>query len=433
MIRSAQRIAGKLRQHGHKALFAGGWVRDSLLHRASKDIDIVTSALPEEVLNLFPNSRSIGIQFGVIQVRMYGKAYEVATFRRDADYRDGRHPSSVFFSDPKHDAFRRDFTINGLFLDPETGRIIDYVRGRSDLEKGWIRAIGDPRKRFMEDKLRMLRAIRFACNLDFKIATGTWKAVEELSPLITEVSWERIRDELIGIFAGRAPDRGLILLQDSGLLPHILPETARLRGKYPPCKTSEDLLSHTIKTLKWMRKPSIPLAFAALFHEVEPFASPREPAKSSHPERPKSSRGIIEKACGRLRMSKKETERISDLVRSQILFLRVRQMRESVLKRFLRAPHFSEHLQLHHAHTASLGLPEDTFDYCRMKLKEFECEAVSEPFLRGNDLTRLGYRPGPIYSRILGSVEDLQLEGKLKSREEALQFVVETYPLEAGG
>lgn len=405
-------------------------MRDSLLHRPARDIDIVTSALPEEVRHLFPNSTGIGARFGVVQVRMYGRSYEVATFRRDAEYRDGRHPSSVSFSEPKQDALRRDFTINGLFFDPETGRVIDYVRGRSDLERRLIRAIGDPRKRFTEDKLRMMRAIRFACNLDFKITAGTWKAVEELSSLILEVSRERIRDELIGIFTGPAPDRGLRLLYESGLLPHILPEVAGLRGKYMPDRPGTDLLEHTIQTMKRLRKPPLSLAFGCLLHELSPSDPSSNAKKTSLPASPGPPSSVVEKICRRLRMSRNETERISGLVRSQTLFPQVKQMRESTLKRFFRTPHFKEHLQLYRAHTVSLGLPGDIHDYCRMKLREFDVESAFEPLLRGNDLTRMGYRPGPIYSRILDSLEDLQLEGKLKSRQEALQYVREVYPLE---
>ena len=429
MIRSAQRIAAKLRQQGYKALFAGGCVRDSLLHRAPKDVDIVTSALPGEVRKLFPNSIGLGIQFGVVRVRMYGKTYEVATFRSDAEYRDGRHPSSVSFSEPKYDALRRDFTINGMFMDPETGRVIDYVRGRSDLERGLIRAIGDPGKRFMEDKLRMLRAIRFACNLDFKITAKTWKALSELSALITEVSWERIRDELIGIFTGPAPDRGLGLLQKSGLLLHTLPEIAHLQKKNPPGRPGENLLEHTISAMRLLQKPSLPLAFGTLLHELEPSISYPRLKESSRAEKQRPHSGVVVRICMRLRMSRRETERISSLVHGQILFPGAKQMKESALKRFLRTPHFTEHLQLYHAHAVSLGLPGDTYHYCRMKLKELAREADIAPLLRGSDLSRMGYGPGPIYSRILDSVEDLQLEGKLKSRREALRYVLEAYPL----
>ncbi len=202
MRKAAQRIVEKLRLHGHEAFFAGGWVRDFLLRRKPKDIDIATGALPDEVRKLFPHSRPVGAQFGVIQVHLYGHIYEVATFRSDRDYLDGRHPSSVEFSGPEQDAQRRDFTINGLFYDPVADRLIDYVHGRNDIQNRLIRTIGDPHARFAEDKLRMLRAIRFACSLDFRIAPKTWSAIQSFAADILQVSWERIRDELIQILTG---------------------------------------------------------------------------------------------------------------------------------------------------------------------------------------------------------------------------------------
>ena len=199
MIKAARRIVIKLRQHGHEALYAGGWVRDILLNKKPKDIDIATSALPQDVMRIFPRSTGIGARFGVVQVRMYGHAYEVATFRSEAAYHDGRHPSTVTFAGPKQDARRRDFTINGLFYDPEAEHLIDYVKGRADIRDRKIRTVGDPYERFHEDKLRMLRAVRFSCNLDFRITAQTWKAIRELAPGILQVSGERIRDELTGI------------------------------------------------------------------------------------------------------------------------------------------------------------------------------------------------------------------------------------------
>jgi len=429
MIRAARRIVEKLRQHGHEAFFAGGWVRDSLLNRKPKDVDIATTALPEEVCQLFPNTTGIGILFGVVQVRMYGRAYEVATFRRDAVYYDGRHPSSVSFSGPRQDALRRDFTINGLFYDPETERIIDFVRGCSDIKDRRIRAIGDPRKRFKEDKLRMLRAIRFACNLDFKITTGTWKAITELSSLISEVSWERIRDELIEIISGTAPGLGLTLLHESGLLSHILPEVEDWHGKHSQTKPSIDLFAHTVKTLGMLHKPSAALAFGTLLHELAPSTSHPDTDSGSYGNSLRSGLAIVEKVCRRLRISRKETARVSNLIQSQSLFSEVKRMRQSALKRFLYQPHFDEHLELYRVRTASLGFPLNTFSYCREKLKEYIHEITINPLVKGDDLMDLGYRPGPIYKRILNSVEDLQLEGELKNRKEAIRYVLKTFPL----
>lgn len=270
MRRAARRILEKLRLHGHEAFFAGGWVRDFLLRRRPKDIDIATSAMPDEVRRLFPKSRSIGAQFGVIQVPLYGHIYEVATFRSDNAYLDGRHPSSVTFSGPEQDALRRDFTINGLFYDPIADRLIDYVHGRIDIQSKLIRAIGNPDERFTEDKLRMLRAIRFACNLGFTIVPETWDAIRQLASGILQVSWERIRDELAGILTGPDPASGMHLLLDSGLLAHVLPEVAAMRGIPPQAGEHgrTDLFTRTADSLALLRKPALTLAFGTLLRDA---------------------------------------------------------------------------------------------------------------------------------------------------------------------
>jgi len=270
MQKAARRIVERLRVHEHEAFFAGGWVRDFLLRRKPKDIDIATSAPPEEVVRLFPNSTAIGAQFGVIQVHMYGRAYEVATFRSDNAYLNGRHPSSVTFSGPEQDAHRRDFTINGLFYDPAAERLIDYVHGRKDIKNRLIRTIGNPAMRFAEDKLRMLRAIRLACSLDFKIAPGTWEAIQKLAPEILQVSAERIRDELLKLLIGPTPDIGLDLLHESGLLTHVLPEVEAMRGipQFPESASKGDVFANTKTALAMIRKPSTVLALGTLLHNI---------------------------------------------------------------------------------------------------------------------------------------------------------------------
>ena len=319
MRKAASRIVEKLRLQGYEAFFAGGWVRDFLLGRKPKDIDIATSALPDEVLRLFPNSKSFGAQFGVIQVSMYGHAYEIATFRSDSVYLDGRHPSSVTFSGPEQDALRRDFTINGLFYDPVAGRVIDYVQGERDIQGKLIRTIGNAEERFAEDKLRMLRAVRFACTLGFEIVPDTWEAIRHLAPGIRQVSWERIRDELTKILTGPDPAGGLDLLHRSGLLTEILPEVE---------VGSVDKAAFT-QALGLLQHPSMPFAFAVLFAGSAGIA----PA-------------MAEQICRRLRMSNEETSRIVDLVSSQAEFCKVKDMRESALKRFLRRPHIADHMEL---------------------------------------------------------------------------------------
>lgn len=401
MKRAARRIVEKLRLHGHEAFFAGGWVRDFLLRRRPKDIDIATSALPEEVIRMFPRSRGIGAQFGVVQVRMYGRDYEVATFRSDQAYLDGRRPSSVVFSGPEQDAWRRDFTINGLFYDPIADRLIDYVHGKNDIQARVIRTIGDPRERFAEDKLRMLRAIRLSATLAFSISTETWNAIRELAPQILQVSWERIRDELTRIFTGPDPGSGLTLLHDSGLLGRVLPE-AEAPAAFEPLTLSRTALS-------MLRRPSVPLAFAALLNDAGPDAA-----------------AIV---CRRLRMSNDEIRRVIDLISGQEELARIDELRGSAIKRLLRNPDFAERMELFRARCLSKGVDLSAYERWQQQFTEHEKSAHPAPLLRGEDLTALGYRPGPVFKDILRAVEDLQLEGTLTTREEALDHVRTAFPL----
>jgi len=432
MQKAARRIVERLRLHGHEAFFAGGWVRDFLLRRNPQDIDIATSALPEQVASIFPNSTLIGAEFGVVQVRMYRRAYEVTTFRSEGPYLDGRHPSAVTFSGPIQDAKRRDFTINGLFYDPSTGRIIDYVHGRADLQRKIIRTIGDPHERFSEDKLRMMRALRFAITLDFEIASDTWKAVQSLSPLILQVSWERIRDELIKILTGPKRDMGLDLLRESGILQQVLPEVTAMIGIAQPLDfhPEGDVYSHTRAALSLLRKPSRTLALGTLLHDIG------KPATFSVQERIRFD-GHVElggemaaEICRRLRMSNDETTAIVELVLHHLRFMNVREMRLSTLKRFLRLPNFKEHLELHRVDCLSSHRDLESYYFCLEKLEEFKNEqAPPPPLINGKDLIDFGYKPGPIFSEILQSVANLQLEGSIRSRSEALQYIRGSYPL----
>jgi tRNA nucleotidyltransferase/poly(A) polymerase len=404
MRKAASRIVEKLRLHGHEAFFAGGWVRDILLGRKPQDIDIATNARPDEVLRLFPRSKSFGAQFGVIRVSMYGHAFEIATFRSDNAYLDGRHPSSVTFSSPEQDALRRDFTINGLFYDPVADRVIDYVQGANDIRSKLIRTIGNPDERFAEDKLRMLRAVRFACTLGFRIVPETWESIRRLAPGILQVSWERIREELTKILTGPDPAAGFDLLHRSGLLTHILPEvevTSVDQAGFTQIRNALELLHH----------PSMPLAFAVLF-----LGSAGVPQATA------------EQICRRLRMSNEETSRIVDLVSTQAEFSKVQDMRESALKKFLRMPHIADQLELYRVHCISSGAGLEIYDHCRRKLREYSREAVPAPLLSGEDLIAMGYSPGPVFKHILQTIEDLQLEGTLRTREEALAHVKAVFP-----
>jgi poly(A) polymerase len=425
MTKAARRIVNRLRLHGHEAFFAGGWVRDFVLRRKPKDIDIATSALPDEVKGLFPNCRSIGAQFGVIQVLMYGHAYEVATFRSDHAYIDGRHPSSVTFSGPEQDACRRDFTINGLFYDPVGNRLIDYVRGKADIQNRLIRTIGNPYERFAEDKLRLLRALRFSCDLGFTIIPETWNAIRELAPEILRISWERIRDELIKIFTGPTPDVGFNLLHASGLMQHILPEITAMRGIPPEALPERDVFSHTRNALAQLRKPSAILAFGTLLHDAgKPLIYSELRCFDGHAQ---AGAQISEEICRRLKMSNEEICHISDLVSAHEDFMQINEMRESARQRLLRKPTIADHLELFRVNCLSNQRSLDTYLRCLEKLKE--CRQAPEPLIKGEDLLAMGYAPGPIFGEILRTVEDLQLEGALKTREEAIQHIKIAFPI----
>jgi poly(A) polymerase len=432
MQKAARRIVERLRLHGHEAFFAGGWVRDFLLRRKPQDIDIATGALPQQVAAIFPNSTLIGAEFGVVQVRMYGRAYEVTTFRSEGPYLDGRHPSSVAFSGPIQDAQRRDFTINGLFYDPSTGRIIDYIHGKVDLQHRTIRTIGDPYERFSEDKLRMMRAVRLAIALDFEIASDTWKAIQSLSAQILQVSWERIRDELVKILTGPRRDTGLDLLRESGLLEQILPEVTAMIGIAQPLEfhPEGDVYSHTKAALGLLRKPSPTLALGTLLHDVgkPPTFSVKERIRfDGHVE---LGGKMAAEICRRLRLSNDETAAIVELVLHHLRFMNVKEMRLSTLKKFLRLPSFAEHLELHRVDCLSSHMDLESYHFCLEKLEEFKNEpAPTSALINGRDLINLGYKPGPIFAEILGSVEDLQLEGTIKSRDEALEYIKRSYPL----
>ncbi len=433
MQKAARRIVEKLRSRGHEAFFAGGWVRDHLLRRASRDVDIATSAKPDEVMRIFPHSTPIGAAFGVVQVRMYNRSFEVTTFRREGNYLDGRHPSAVTFSSPEQDALRRDFTINGLFFDPVGGRVIDFVRGRVDLIHRLIRTIGDPYERFEEDRLRLIRAVRFACSLEFQIVPETWEALRRLAPKILDVSWERIRDELIKILTGPAPDRGLDLLHESGLLREILPEVEAMRGvEQPPEFHPEgDVFIHTRMALRMLRKPSAVLALGTLLHDVgkPPTYAVRERIRfDGHVE---VGMRLAEDICHRLRMSNDDTARVVALVQHHLRFMHVMEMRQSTLTRFLRLPYFEDHLEMHRVDCLSSHRDLEYYRYCEKKLRELRLQPQPlPPLINGDDLIGMGYQPGPAFREILVAVEDLQIENVLKSREEALEYVKSKFPLE---
>ncbi len=437
----AERICRVLREAGHQAYFVGGCVRDLVLGREPADFDVSTDATPERVQQLFPRNIAVGAQFGVILVvdKSAGEPpvqVEVATFRSDMGYSDGRHPDQVIYShSPEADVKRRDFTINGLLMDPGTGEVLDFVGGRADLGVGLVRAIGEPGLRFREDKLRMVRAVRFAARFGYAIDPATFAAIRRHAPEILQVSAERLRDELTKLLTEGAARRGFELLDESGLLAAVLPEVSRMEGvEQPPQFHPEgDVWIHTRMMLERLaRGGSSTLAWGALLHDVgkpptfTPAAGPDERIRFDH--HVEVGTRMAEEICRRLRFSNDDTEQIVALVANHLRFKDVFQMRPSTLKRFVRLPRFDEHLELHRLDClASHGLL-DAYEFMRRFLAETPPEQVRpKRLVTGDDLMKMGYRRGPLFKEILQAVEDAQLDGRLSSKDEALAFVQKCY------
>ncbi|MCM8811577.1 MAG: CCA tRNA nucleotidyltransferase [Candidatus Omnitrophica bacterium] len=424
--RKAVDLVRKLKDAGHEALLVGGCVRDLLMGRSPKDFDIATSAVPEQVAALFPRIIPVGVQFGVQIVVSGGYSFEVATFRTDLSYKDGRHPEGVRFSTPEEDALRRDFTVNGIFFDPVGQKVIDYVGGRADLKKKLIRAIGNPAKRFQEDRLRMLRAVRFASVLDFRIDPATFRAICRLARGIGEVSRERVRDELVKLFTGPHPGRGLSLLDESGLLAVILPEVAKMKGvQQPPEFHPEgDVFVHTRILLDRLKKPSTVLAFAGLLHDVGKPPTFRVADRIRFDGHDRVGASMAKRICRELRFSNAETEAISEIIGDHMKFKDVRRMRLSTLKRFMALGTFEEQLAMHRADCLASHGDLSNWRFLRKKQKELSSEELKpEPLIKGGDLLEMGFPEGPAIGKILKAVEEKQLEGDLKSKESALSWV----------
>lgn len=424
--KAAFKIAEALRQKGHTAYFAGGCVRDHLMQKPAQDIDIATTAHPEQVEALFPKTVPVGKQFGVILVIEGDRPYEVATFRTEGGYVDGRHPGQISFSVPEEDAKRRDFTINGLFYDPFAGKVIDYVGGVEDLKKGLIRAIGRPEERFDEDKLRLLRAIRFASSLGFEIEAGTWEAVRKFAPKISQVSPERIRDEIVKILTRPGAARGLELLSSSGLLKEILPEVEKMKGceQQPDYHPEGDVFVHTKLLLEKLSDPTPVLALSALFHDVgKPVTFQVKDGKIRFYEHAPIGARMTKTIMKRLRFSNDEIEQVSECVANHMKFADVRKMRSGKLKQFVVRPTFETEMELHRIDCQSSHGMLDNYYFLKEKLKEYAAEELKpKPFLNGHDLMGLGMKAGPEMKPLLEELYVLQLEGALKSREEALEW-----------
>ncbi len=406
-------------------------MRDLLLGCEPKDYDIATDAPPDRLVELFPNSDRVGAHFGVVLVRENGAHVEVATFRSDRAYEDGRRPTKVHFeSDPRQDVLRRDFTINALLLDPVNGEVLDFVGGREDLKARIIRAIGDPEVRFREDHLRLLRAVRFAARLNFRIEEGTFAAIARLSPLILTVSAERVRDELARILTEGGARRGFELLDGAGLLERILPEIAAMKGvEQPPEFHPEgDVWTHTFMMLEALRNPSVTLALGVLLHDVGKPPTFRIADRIRFDGHVEVGVKLTREILGRLRFSQNDIAQVEALVANHMRFKDVPQMRESTLKRFLRLPAFDDHLELHRLDCLSSHAKLDNYEMVQAKRSEMPAEVLKPaPLLTGHDLIAAGYRPSPEFSKMLAAVEDAQLESRIHTREEALQLVKERW------
>jgi poly(A) polymerase len=456
----ATNIVRTLRERGHQAYFAGGCVRDLLLRRESADYDVATDATPQQVMQIFPRTLAVGEQFGVVLVpfsrpeasltgedsclskdagsRRSTGAVEVATFRSDVGYSDGRHPDEVrFTNDPREDVQRRDFTINGMMLDPlvvdPANGVLDFVGGRDDLKAGIVRAIGDPERRFTEDKLRMLRGVRFAARFDYKVDPATFSAMQHFAPQIGQVSHERVRDELTKMLTEGRAQRAFQLLDQSGLLREVLPEISKMKGvEQPPQYHPEgDVFVHTLLLLdKLPAGSSKTLAWGALLHDVG-----KPPTFRVAPDRIRFDGHVdigvkmAAEICRRLRFSNDETDQILALVDNHMRFGDVLRMKQSTLKRFLRLPDFDEHMELHRLDCLSSHGMLDAYDYVREQLRSTPAEAMRpEPLITGRDLIAAGYEPGPRFKEILAAVEDGQLESRLTSREAAMEYVRREFP-----
>jgi len=439
-----------LRDRGHQAFLCGGCVRDLLLGREPADYDVTSDATPEQVMRIFPETYAVGAQFGVVlvpvpkdaiakpaEVPPSGKSgvIEVATFRSDVSYSDGRHPDAVRFSkDPREDVQRRDFTINGLLMDPVSGEVLDYVGGRKDLETHVIRTIGEPHQRFTEDKLRMLRAVRFSARFGYELDPATLTAIREMAGQVSRVSHERIREELTKMLTeGHARD-AFLLLDESGLLIEVLPEISAMKGvEQPPQYHPEgDVFVHTLLLLENLPRPChLTLAWGALLHDVgKPPTFRVAPDRIRFDGHVEVGVKMAEALCRRLRFSNDDTEQILALIQNHMRFGQIMQMKESTLKKFLRMPNFEEHLDLHRMDCMASHRILSAYEFAQEKLASIPAEKMRPaPLITGDDLIAAGYAPGPRFKDILSAVEDGQLEGRLLSREEALTFVSHDFPL----
>jgi len=430
-------IIRTLREAGYPSYLVGGCVRDVILGREPADYDVTTRATPEEVMSLFPETYAVGAQFGVVLVPSPDKALtvEVATFRRDEGYSDGRRPDSVRYSqDAREDVERRDFTINGLLFDPLNNEVLDYVGGRRDIEARILRTIADPERRFTEDKLRLLRAVRFAARFGYKIEPATFSAIRKLAPQIHQVSRERVADELNKMLTEGRARQAFELLDATHLLPEVLPEISAMKGvAQPPQYHPEgDVWQHTLLLLENLPQPcSLTQAWGALLHDVgKPPTFRVAPDRIRFDGHVEVGVKMAEEICRRLRFSNADAEQVLALIQQHMRFGDLQRMKESTLKKFLRLPKIEEHIEQHRLDCLASHGDLTLYEFARKRMAETPPEVLRpSPLLRGGDLIAQGYTPGPRFKEILTAVEDAQLDGRMQSKEQALAWVRQEFPL----
>ena len=428
---SAIFIVQRLRQEGYEAYLAGGCVRDMLLGKTPQDYDITTNARPAQIQKIFAETIPVGAQFGVMLVLIDGQPFEVASFRFDGPYLDGRHPSQVRYGSLEEDIQRRDFTINGMIYDPAADRVIDLVDGKRDLERRCVRAIGKPIDRFAEDRLRMIRAVRFAAGLKFDIDPPTFAAIEQLAATITQISWERIGDEMTRILTEGGARRGFELLDQSGLLAVLLPEVVAMKGtaQSPDYHPEGDVFAHTLLLLSHLQSPSETLAYGCLLHDIaKPVCIRQEANRITFYGHTEQGAAMAEVILKRLKRGRAVWERVAYLVRNHLRHVQAPQMRLSTLKRFLREDGIDELLELVRIDALSSNGDLQYYRFCKERLAELNNDEIRPaPLVRGTDLIQLGFKPGPLFAEILRQVEDAQLGAELTSREQALEWVKKNF------
>jgi len=429
---AATQIVRRLRDAGFEAYLVGGCVRDIVMGHEPKDYDVATSAQPPQVVGMFPESLTVGAHFGVVIVPGEAGNVEVATFRRDGLYTDGRHPVHVEYAQSaEEDVRRRDFTINGLLYDPLQNKVIDYVGGQADISGRRVRAVGDPYQRFSEDRLRMLRAVRFAARFKFELDPAAADAIRTLAGEIRLISAERIRDEILKILIEGQARRGFELLDSTSLLEQVLPEVKAMQGvEQPPEFHPEgDVWTHTLMMLDGLKSPTPTLALGVLLHDVgkpSTFAVRERIRFDNHVE---VGAKMAEEICKRLRLPVRDTERVVELVRHHLRFKDLPRMKRSTQIRFLRMQGFEEHLELHRLDCLASHGKLENYELATQMLGELPEEAIRPPrLLTGIDLIHEGYKPGPVFKQILQAVEDAQLEGEIQTQEDALRLVHQRFP-----